>query len=638
MLGFEMFLIASAAACMRSLDRERYAAAVGWSLVMFLIKATGVLMTAALIAYFAMRLSADLFRERRFSRPWAMRTLSAGGVLAAEQGLLWWSGAFEQQQGGRLPLVMAFAWFPDLLALAFVALVGWLLFLLRPSVHAPASLLARSADILVRERVLTVSAMMIVLTAAAITGVRFVPRYAAFAALFVYAILPVVLLSAMGRQRTVAVVFAVVTAVNLGNWNGALLPDQTWALEHWASFPGSILRREGSLLERSHEYLPHHRENLMATRAAVAAAGDQPVVTSLPYSFYLALPEVGVVERGLTVYSTYPVGPESISRIKSIADFERDRPASFVVLRDRNALSFAFNRWEIPLPRASNPVVFRERDGIDLVVYRQSDLSATATRHADWIARAASLPTLAWVRLWSAERVAGGAGAYAVAKELSAGSPLSGESTILWCAAAARIGQWQDVIDAALAAEARQGILSDPTYPFARATGVGPSALKRSLDALAAGDERRAAEFALQSAGQDAPFLPSLVGRYRMALALLNEGSGRQAAPVFRELLEHVPQFWPAELGLAKVDWQLGNIDQAKTILETLIEKQPTAAEPVRLLAILLADSHPGLSRDVLERYLERFPDADQVRDCLAELELAEPISTQVEQTSGGSP
>jgi thioredoxin-like negative regulator of GroEL len=123
-----------------------------------------------------------------------------------------------------------------------------------------------------------------------------------------------------------------------------------------------------------------------------------------------------------------------------------------------------------------------------------------------------------------------------------------------------------------------------------------------------------------------------------MALALLNEGSGRQAAPVFRELLEHVPQFWPAELGLAKVDWQLGNIDQAKTILETLIEKQPTAAEPVRLLAILLADSHPGLSRDVLERYLERFPDADQVRDCLAELELAEPISTQVEQTSGGSP
>lgn len=625
MLGFEIFLVAVAVAWLLALDRERFVTACFLSLLAFGIKASGSLLTVSLIAYFILRFIAEAV-ERRFTFRWIGLALFAGMLLAIEQGLLFWSGAFEQQQGGRLPLTMAFAWFPDVVFLSAVTLVGWLIIpWIRDRPSSVRSGIRRMGEIVTSDTVGVSAVMVLVLLAIAISGVRFVPRYAALAVPFIFAILPTVILRITRQPVLLQLGLLVLVAINLINWNGILFPGIESSLDRIARLPGRVLRREGSLLERSHEYLKNHRTNLEAVRIAADQANGRPVITGLPHAMYLALPELGVVRQPLTVYSIYPVGPESISRIKSVADFERDRPVEFMALRDTNTMCFAFTPWEVPRADASSKMLFKEPDFGDLELYSQSDDSPREDRYQAWIYRAKSRPTIAWLQAWSAHAIAGASGVFNKSKELCQG-PLSTRAQMLLAAASARIGQWQDTTNALLETEARYGAISDSRFHFDRAEASSESPLKRSLDALAAGDDLRANQLAFESAGQDALFLVPLVTRYRLAQGLLAEGAGQQAAPIFRDLLKYSPDFWPAELGLIKIELQSDHRAEAQRSLEKLVAEHPSAEEPLILLALLVVESDPNRARTLLSNYLQAFPEGIRARKCLDQMNWSDSI------------
>ncbi|MBX9655855.1 tetratricopeptide repeat protein [bacterium] len=630
MLGFETFLVAVAVAWLLALDREHFVTACLLSFLGFGIKASGSLLTVALIAFFVLRFVADAL-EHRFSVRWIGLALFAGLLLAAEQGLLWWSGAFEQQQGGRLPLAMALAWFPDVVLLSVVALIGWLIAPWTSDPPSSPSLwIRRMGQIITNDTVGICSVMAILLLAVAIAGVRFVPRYAALAVPFLFAILPTVLHQMTRRPILIQSGLLLLIAINLINWNGILYPNIETSLERIAHLPGRVLRREGSLLERSHEYLANHRTNLEAIRIAAAEANGRPVITGLPHALYLAMPELGVVRQPLTVYSIYPVGPESISRIKSVADFEQDRPAQFLALRDTNTMCFAFTPWEVPRADESSKLLFTEPSFGDLQLYGMIDDSLHEDRHQAWIYRAKSRPTIAWLQVWSMHAIGGAAGVFSKAKELCQG-PLRMPSTMLLAAASARIGQWQDTTDAVIEGEARYRALSDPRFHFRRTETSSESSFQRALDALAAGHEREANQLAFESAGQDALYLVPLVARYRLAQGLFTEGAGQQAAPIFRDLLKYSPEFWPAELGLIKIELQSGRRTEAQRSLEKLVAEHPSAEEPVILLALLLVESEPDRARAFLSKYLQDYPESDRARQCLDQMSWSKRVTQKID-------
>lgn len=619
MLGFETFLVAVAVAWLLALDREYFVTACLLSFLGFGIKASGSLLTVALIAFFILRFIAEAL-ERRFSLRWMGLVLFAGLLLAIEQGLLWWSGAFEQQQGGRLPLAMALAWFPDVVLLSVVALIGWLITPWTSDPPSSPSLwIRRMGQIITNDAIGVCSVMAILLLAVAIAGVRFVPRYAALAVPFLFAILPTVLDRMIRRPMLLQSGLLLLIVINLINWNGILYPSLEASLERIAQLPGRVLRREGSLLERSHEYLANHRTNLEAVRIAAAEANGRPVITGLPHAMYLAMPELGVVREPLTVYSIYPVGPESISRIKSVADFARDRPIEFLAIRDTNTMCFAFTPWEVPRADASSKLLFEEPTFGDLQLYSMIDESPRPDRHHAWIYHAKGRPTIAWLQIWSAHAVGGAAGVFGKAKELCQG-PLSTPSTMLLAAASARIGQWQDTTGAMLEAEARYRALSDPQFHFRRTETSSASSFQRSLDALAAGDESAANQLAFESAGQDALYLVPLINRYRLAQGLFAEGAGQQAAPIFRDLLKYSPDFWPADLGLIKIELQSDRRTEAQRSLEKLVAEHPSAEEPLVLLALILVESDPDRARLLLSQYLREYPDGFRARQCLEQM------------------
>ena len=191
---------------------------------------------------------------------------------------------------------------------------------------------------------------------------------------------------------------------------------------------------------------------------------------------------------------------------------------------------------------------------------------------------------------------------------------------MLFAAASARIGQWEDTTNALLEAEARYGALSDSQFRFRRADGSSESAFKRSLDALAAGDDLAANRLAFESVGQDAPYLVPLVNRLRLAQGLFAEGASQQAAPIFREILKLSPNFWPAELGLIKIELQSGDRVTAQRSLEKMVAAYPSAEEPRVLLALLLAESNSDRARTLLSEYLQNFPEGLRARQCLEQL------------------
>ncbi len=624
MVGFEIFLTATAVSWMRSNAREAWGWSLGISVLAFSIKATGSLLTAALAAYLFGRVLLELVTRRQ----WKGREFGWGSaaflLFGVEQAILRWSGAIEQQQGGRLPLTMAWIWFPDVICLLLLAAFLWIWIGCRD--RSFGNPLARWKQMTVafadswRERPAVWSGVLVLaVLVGAISTVRFIPRYAAFGVPFLY----VMLLSGLALtvpRRVMMGLLGLIAVVNLVNWNGILFPDSRKGLEQRAMLPGTLLDREGSIQERSHEYLRIHLASLDAARAAARKSQGRPITTVLPYSAFLAYPEFGVVSEPATVYSFYPVGPERISLVKSLEDFEKDRPAEYLVLRDAITFNFALSKAEVLPPAEDDELLFTDSSARpdQLSVYVHRDLLRDDLSPSAWLTRAKGLPLMNAVRLWSAYQFSGGGGLLALGLEEKGQLGWEPESSLILNAAFARIGQWPGLIDRLLVAEGRTGLLSDRTAVMRASPDRG--ILLEALDDLVSNDRVSARRLMLDSCFQDAPFLRAGMMRYRLGLDLLEEGDSRAAGTVFREILRSLPMFWPAEVGLARVELSESKTKEALKRLEQIVQQTPYAQGPLLLLAELLAADPARASegRTLLKSYIERYPDSPAVARMLS--------------------
>jgi hypothetical protein len=604
------------------MDQGRSVYAMALSVLAFSIKATGSILTATLLVYLVVRALGESIRDRRIAWKLVGLSLAAGATLAGESLILRWSGAFEQQQGSRLPLLMAGIWFPDVLMLlgAIGVLAGvnlWGLGRQSSIWNVGVKILETGRD----QPAAWCSVVVLAALAVAVSGVRFIPRYAALAVPLVYTILPGLAASAIGRGWMTGAM-ALITLLNLINWNGRLFPDGEAGLERIAHLPGIVLRREGSIRERSHEYLAIHQANLQAMHRACQEPEEIPIVTTEPYSCFLRFPALGVVKKPRAVYSFDPVGPVSLSNIASLADFERDRPTEVVVLRDTVVFNTVRAQAEVLPPQESDQVLFAETPELPttLVVYRKRLDPSLGQSSEDWLRRARGKPFISAAMLWSAYSSRGAGSLYALAEQEATKTAWEPESSLVLAMSAARMGQWSLVVDHLLHAEARTMIGSDRrTYPANPLLPVRSNGLLRTLDAMLADARYEARTLALASCLEDAPFLRSGWGRYRLGLDLLEDGDPRTARGVFREVLRSIPTFWPAELGLIKVDIAESKSAEALRRLEELVAKHPDAIEPI----VLLAQLHGKVGRsppEVIQKlrdYLVQWPDSPGVREAL---------------------
>lgn len=628
MLAFETFLALAAVVWLVQAARGRFLAAAAVSFAAFLVKPTGMIFTVALLAYLGLRILVDLAAERRVgARPLVAAAVCAA-VLAIERFLVVWGGALGYQFAGRLSLKMAWAWFPDLLFLAAVAVLllaaaglRWIL----AQRAGPADAWRRFAQarralaaFVDREAAYICAAAAAAGVALGMTNVRFVPRYAAVAAPLLYFLVGVSLSWLPMRRRAPAVALAAVVAVNLVNWNGILLPDQGESLERLAHVHRRILEREGSLLERSHEYLDNHRRNLDATRAALKAARGRPIVTSAPFSTYLTYPEFGVVDRPAPVYTVFPMGG-AISGMKETADLLRDRPEEVVCIRDASTWFTAHAVMEIPAPDRDDLLLYGAgpRDG--LTVFEKRFPPGGGRDWDRWIARGGGFPVLTASNLWSAYAREGATNVFFHARQAAEREAIEGEMYAVLAAAGARIGLWDQALTALLKAEARLGVLTRLKEDESRRQSK--DALGRSLEALADGDSEDAIRWAVAAVLADAPPIAAYVDAYRLGLARLDAGDLALASEYFRTLLRTDRAFWPARVGLAKVRWREGDLNQAKKLLQQTVRDEPGAEEPHRLLALLLArEGKSGDAAALLAAYLEKRPTSPLVEACIEEL------------------
>lgn len=115
--------------------------------------------------------------------------------------------------------------------------------------------------------------------------VSFVVRYLAAAVPMLFVLIGTTRL----RRSVVACVMFATIVWNVANRNGDFLLDLERAGRGFSSVP--------SLLERSREYLADHQVRLAFVRAAAAAAGDRPILTTYPYGYLLSAPRLGWVKE-----------------------------------------------------------------------------------------------------------------------------------------------------------------------------------------------------------------------------------------------------------------------------------------------------------------------------------------------------
>lgn len=370
MTGMEIFATAATMLSVWSVHQQRWTLAAAWSFVVFLVKPTGMIVTFALLTLVA--------AQWMLSRPWSspnrqrFRRISLPlGFFVLEMAILRWGGTLGAQIREGLSPVVAAIWSPDVLVLVAVSAVVLLMAFFRTSdlQASGGAFWRRTAEWLDRHAVIVYSFGIICGVLMALTRVGFVPRYLAIVVPLAYVIVGGLWPSGMKARKLATVLFLLIAGANVWNWNGALYPAIGPNLQWIASVAAPALEREGAMLERSHEYLPNHRANIEACQQLEEFAED-PIIAPLPFSMFLAHPEMGYVSRPIYVYSIYSIArttPES----KTTSDLLIDRPKNPVCVIDSNYYTLALSDWEVPSPGDTDKHIFGDERGMAPLIYRK---------------------------------------------------------------------------------------------------------------------------------------------------------------------------------------------------------------------------------------------------------------------------
>ena len=640
MASMEMPLVLVAILTLHQVRARRYVLASALSVAGFLVKATGIVLTLALLVQLVLMiwLSRGLpgWRERRGSggsegsAGWvdaAQRRRLKRGLLAAVAALtLEWAalqagGSFAEQVhpvSGSFWFLCQY-WFPDLLfvSVAGVLLGGlWAAAWLRAQVSAMATdangmswgrkarrVLWRAAD---RQPHLLLAAVVVGGMIAAFQVVFFVPRYVALLVPLGYLLVGSYFLAAPPRRSAPALKrLAAVAALsglcvwNVANWNGRFYLDHRAAQQLIYGPFGVWLGREHSHYERSHEYLAEHRSNMRAVKLLEQSAGDEPVFVPHPFNYFATLPRLGYVKRPVRGFSTvgYANAPQAL------VDAERllqERPDEAIFVWVANGFNLALSKFRIPLPEAGDEILYHDGMSTPLIVYRKrfaaSDDEANKTKRWWYLSRLwPNVPY--WVRIGRFLRHDQVDHALTELYLRPEPRPHLG---MLYAALLAELGRTDEATSQLLRSlrELRPGMpmygeAIGPDGPVAKeADTLGPEeAFARGVRLLEADRVDAALPWFLAAAELRLPSVHRAAMAYRRGRWAIDRGAIDEAGTWFETAVRARDDLAAAHHGLGVIRSMRGERDKAEESFRRAIQRDAEYADPHLGLGIVLARS-----------------------------------------------
>jgi tetratricopeptide (TPR) repeat protein len=380
MLGMEIPLTVCALAAMQFALTGRYGLAAVAGTAAFLVKATGVVVTAATVAFLSLYwfVEHDADSRRRVGRGVFWNVLA----LALQLLVVKWGGHIDSQlvpghRSGAIGLLSTPYWSPDLVILAGIAVVASLWQVARwwraEAEYVGSQRLAKTLQRCIREMPVAVySWILIVGTCLAITRIILLPRYLLLVIPFLYFILVLLSVRFPVAKRSLMPGLATIVVLNLLGLDGRFLVPIPEVLERQFGVDGQLFARTGGLLERSREYLADHQANVAAMRAVEAAAGDDPIVAGGPFAHFLALPRLGYVTESLRGYAVNGFS-DRISQFRDVTPgllVEAPHQALFVIVG--STFYHHSNRLEMPAFEAGDELIFDDGQASPLQVFRKS--------------------------------------------------------------------------------------------------------------------------------------------------------------------------------------------------------------------------------------------------------------------------
>jgi len=379
MLGMELPLAVCALATTQFVLGGRYGLAALASTAGFLIKATGVVITTATLAYLTLRWIVRDETDRR-ELLWGLACNLA--ALALQLVIVKWGGHIDSQlvpghRSGAIGLLSTPYWSPDLVILAGLVTAASIWQFGSWWRHATASawwprVTSTIARCLREMPLATYSWIVVVGTCLAITRIILLPRYLMITIPFLYFILVTLAVRHPLPRFGLKPVLAVVIVLNLLSLDGRFLLPIPEVLERQFGVDGGLFARTGGLLERSREYLVDHQANVAAMRAIEAEAGSAPIVAGGPFAHFLALPRLGYVSRQLRGYAVNGFS-DLISQFRDVTPGlleERPQDALFVVVG--STFYHHSNRFEMPQYEAGDELLFDDEQEFPLQVFRKT--------------------------------------------------------------------------------------------------------------------------------------------------------------------------------------------------------------------------------------------------------------------------
>jgi len=395
MLGMEIPLALWTLLAIWLAQREWFVAASVCGLMAFLMKASGVVVSGAVLGYTIIALFG--YRKEAAGRSLPKLVVVAlfqALILVAEAAAMMAAGhvasQFEASHRTSAPgLGMMVFWSPDVL-LVLLLCAGFLIAIgLRYWRSALAgdgrggALVARiwhaklSASRELAGRADQVVAVLVVIgTLLAIWRVILLPRYLVVAIPPLFMLAGILLFERRAMRPLAVVVAGLWIATNVLNWNGRLLPDQAWVIETaFGVQDGEKFVRTGAFLERSHEYLPDHVANQRLLRALEEQVDDSPVIAGTPFVHFLAFPRLGYVTQPLRGWAANPFTDLVDTFPPATPEILAALPERPIFISASNTFYRLSNRFEIPAPSAQDMLIEGSPDATTLTVFLETSLS-----------------------------------------------------------------------------------------------------------------------------------------------------------------------------------------------------------------------------------------------------------------------
>lgn len=401
-LPMEMPLLLAAAVTAIFWARRQWHAATALSLVAFFIKASGMLLTLAIIASIFSALLVHRAHSRRWRRDLAMGLAGALAALVAEVAAGIWADdpvltlpAYDWPEIVRWS--WAWRWVPDQVFLFFMAAgltCGALVLAWRRRSRAQ-SPLAWLDELLERERLLVFAWILILGNIAALARYIFMVRYGTLALLFLFVVVATLLGSGRPARVWGIVAFTLTIAWGLTNQDGQAYAPISWIGRQVFERTNKFHARQCIFLERSGEYRPDWLSTIEASRVLAEKCSDSLVFADRPWMILLTMPRLGYVPFPLKAVDAEDFGNALFRFRDAVLAHQRDRrqPLPAFVYSGR-ALSKA------PPPGDYSDVLYNDQADPPLVVYRLREFpkAMTAVELDDWYLAAT------WDDRWPVER------------------------------------------------------------------------------------------------------------------------------------------------------------------------------------------------------------------------------------------